>query len=133
MGLLYGRAGRLTAKNGGFRPGQWVSFVPRVSSPATGWSISSMGQMLDPVDVVAHGATHLHAMGADGAMVYSGPDGKLTIASLDVPVLSTGILSPFPTPGDNSSIASTLIQGMHWNVQNNVWNVGHWAHPSPVK
>ena len=111
----------------------WVSFVPKVSSPATGWSISSMGQMLDPVDVVAHGATHLHAMGADGAMVYSGPDGKLTIASLDVPVLSTGILSPFPTPGDNSSIASTLIQGMHWNVQNNVWNVGHWARPSPVK
>jgi hypothetical protein len=25
MGLLYGRAGRLTAKNGGFRPGQWWS------------------------------------------------------------------------------------------------------------
>jgi N-acyl-D-aspartate/D-glutamate deacylase len=24
MGLLYGRAGRLTAKNGGFRPGQWI-------------------------------------------------------------------------------------------------------------
>ena len=24
MGLLYGRAGRLTAKNGGFRPGQWL-------------------------------------------------------------------------------------------------------------
>jgi hypothetical protein len=24
MGLLYGRAGRLTAQNGGFRPGQWV-------------------------------------------------------------------------------------------------------------
>ena len=23
MALLYGRAGRLTAKNGGFRPGQW--------------------------------------------------------------------------------------------------------------
>jgi hypothetical protein len=24
MGLLYGRAGRLTAENGGFRPGQWA-------------------------------------------------------------------------------------------------------------
>jgi hypothetical protein len=23
MALLYGRAGRLTAENGGFRPGQW--------------------------------------------------------------------------------------------------------------
>ena len=26
MGLLYGRAGRLTAKNGGFRPGQEAGF-----------------------------------------------------------------------------------------------------------
>lgn len=50
----------------------WVSFVPKVSAPETGWSISSMGQMVDPTQVVAHGATHLHAMGADGAMVYSG-------------------------------------------------------------
>jgi hypothetical protein len=49
--------------------------------------------------------------------------GNLSIASLDVPVLSTGILSPFPTPGDNSSIAQSLAQGMHWNIQNNVWNV----------
>ena len=24
MGLLYGRTGRLTAQNGGFRPGQWI-------------------------------------------------------------------------------------------------------------
>eukprot|EP01043_Picozoa_sp_COSAG02_P035726 COSAG02_NODE_2576_length_8498_cov_4.245386_5_plen_416_part_00 len=103
----------------------WVSFVPKVSAPQTGWSISSMGQQVDPTQVVAHGATHLHAMGADGAMVYSGPDGNLTIASLDAPVLSTGILSPFPTPGDNSSIAETLHLGMHWNVENNVWNVDY--------
>jgi hypothetical protein len=26
MGLLYGRAGRLTAENGGFRPGQFADF-----------------------------------------------------------------------------------------------------------
>ena len=94
----------------------WVSFVPKISHPTSGWAISSLGQMVDPIDVVAHGAvralphapalshaaqmmraaaaadsplpcrpqTHLHAMGADGAMVYNGPDGKLTIASLDV-------------------------------------------------
>jgi hypothetical protein len=57
--------------------------------------------------------------------VSAGPDGNLTIASLDAPVLSTGILSPFPTPGDNTSIPETLIQGMHWNVENNVWNVDY--------
>ena len=27
MGLLYGRAGRLTAENGGFRPGQSMMYV----------------------------------------------------------------------------------------------------------
>jgi hypothetical protein len=32
MGLLYGRAGRLTAQNGGFRPGQW-----KKSPAVTGW------------------------------------------------------------------------------------------------
>ena len=102
----------------------WVSFIPKVQSPRTGWQIYSLGVNVDPVDVVAHGAIHLHAMGPDGAMVYSGPDGNLSIASLDVPVVSTGILSPFPTMGtnggDNSSIAATLVDGMHWNVQNNV-------------
>lgn len=103
----------------------WVSFVPKVAEPKTGWRISSLGQLVDPADVVAHGATHLHAMGADGKMLYNASDGELTIASLDVPVLSTGILSPFPTPGDNSSIADTFVQGMHWNVQNNVWNVDY--------
>ena len=87
--------------------------------------ISSMGQQLDPTQVVTHGATHLHAMGPDGAMVYSGPDGNLTIASLDVPVVSTGILSPFPTPGENATIAANMAEGMHWNVENNIWNVDY--------
>jgi hypothetical protein len=27
MVLFYGRTGRLTAENGGFRPGQWVNFL----------------------------------------------------------------------------------------------------------
>ena len=29
MARLYGRAGRLAAKNGGFRPGQWANDWPR--------------------------------------------------------------------------------------------------------
>lgn len=90
----------------------WVSFIPNVRAPSTGWQISSLGSQVDPTRVVEHGATHLHAMGPDGAMVYSGADGSLTIASLDVPVVSTGVLSPFPTPGTFSGgIGSTLQQG----------------------
>ena len=33
MALLYGRAGRLTAKNGGFRPGQYVYSIPACGEP----------------------------------------------------------------------------------------------------
>jgi hypothetical protein len=32
MGLLYGRAGRLKAQNGGFRPGQWESMLNNLHS-----------------------------------------------------------------------------------------------------
>jgi hypothetical protein len=35
MGLLYGRAGRLTAENGGFRPGQFCSTATQRGSGAT--------------------------------------------------------------------------------------------------
>jgi hypothetical protein len=43
MGLLYGRAGRLTAENGGFRPGQWTGigdfpFVWAQLAPYTGYA-----------------------------------------------------------------------------------------------
>ena len=37
MGLLYGRAGRLTALYGGFRPGQWVGNAELQYSPGL-WS-----------------------------------------------------------------------------------------------
>ena len=36
MALLYGRAGRLTAKNGGFRPGQWTRAVANRRSTTHG-------------------------------------------------------------------------------------------------
>ena len=30
------------------------------------------GSQIDPTDVVAHGATHLHSVGPDGKIVYTG-------------------------------------------------------------
>ena len=36
MGLLYGRAGRLTTKNAGFRPGQWVKKASIIQEPQDG-------------------------------------------------------------------------------------------------
>jgi hypothetical protein len=40
MGLLYGREGRLTAKNGGFRPGQGK--IVNAGGPRTNFAKTSM-------------------------------------------------------------------------------------------
>jgi hypothetical protein len=44
----------------------------------------------------------------------------VVLRALDTPVLSAGLLSPFPTPGNWSIDLST---GFHANLQNNIWNV----------
>ena len=110
----------------------WVSLRPTVSSGARWRLRHGSGVELDPVDVVAHGATHLHALGSDGAVVahdWAGPgSGTLILESLDVPVVSAGLLSPFPTPGGNSTadIAAWIRKGgWRYNVQNNIWNTNY--------
>jgi hypothetical protein len=59
MELLYGRAGRLTAKNGGFRPGQW--FLKRAAGVKKGTDLpgkSFVGtvtpQLYDDLTVSSH-------------------------------------------------------------------------------
>jgi hypothetical protein len=55
MGLLYGRAGRLTAENGGSRPGQ---FCPNYESDPASLSEAARVQMLRGIGVaiVKHGS-----------------------------------------------------------------------------
>ncbi len=78
---------------------------------------------IDPTNVVAHGATHLHSLGPFGQSVFTRADGhSLTVKSLDAPIVSAGILSPFPTPGDNSSLPASMASGIMYNIQNNIWN-----------
>merc|ERR1712100_564120 len=61
-------------------------------------------------------------MAPDSAMMYTGPEGMLAIASLDAPIVSCGVLSPFPTPGANSTLQENMANGMLFNVQNNIWD-----------
>ena len=104
----------------------WVSFEPRVQDSAHGWRVDPYnGSQIDPTDVVAHGATHLHSVGPDGKVVYTGREGSLSVVPLDAPIVSMGLLSPFPTPGDNSSLPSLMAGGVHVNVQNNIWNTNY--------
>ena len=104
----------------------WVSFEPPVRDSAHGWRVDPYnGSQVDPTDVVAHGATHLHSVGPHGKVVYTGREGSLAVAPLDAPIVSMGLLSPFPTPGDNTSLPSLMAGGVHVNVQNNIWNTNY--------
>ena len=75
---------------------------------------------IDPMKVVTHGAVHLHSLGPLSTIEYHDNNENIILTSLDVPIVSAGLLSPFPTPG-NWTI--DLSNGMHYNLQNNIWNV----------
>jgi hypothetical protein len=102
----------------------WFGFSPSVSAAPTGWRLHGFARCglpngcpaVDPTDVVQHGATHLHTLGPFSEARYSGPEGSLAIVSLDAPIVSMGVLSPFPTPGDNSTIAQRMSSGLFYNV-----------------
>lgn len=131
----------------------WISFKPVADGAVEGrWKLRYHGGAtdIDPFDIVEHGAVHLHALGADGSVVLTkaflqrppihpqdtpniafptpvAPE--IEIKSLDVPVVSAGLLSPFPTALNNVTADNTpeLIDswlsadGWHYNVQNQIW------------
>ena len=102
----------------------WFAFSPAVIAASTGWRLHGFERCglpegcpnVDPTDVVQHGATHLHTLGPFAEARYSGPDGDFVIVSLDAPIVSMGVLSPFPTPGDNATIAQRMSSGLFYNV-----------------
>lgn len=119
----------------------WVTFAPPVTQAESGWRLHAFQTGLtttgadagvDPLDVVAHGATHLHSLGPLARVKYTGGVGAplgggdaatISLESLDVPIVSAGLMSPFPTPGDNTTAAKDIASGWHFNLQNNIWNV----------
>ncbi len=71
-----------------------------------------------------------------------GGETAIEIVSLDVPIVSAGLLSPFPSALDNATKDNTtsLIEGWieaggwHYNVQNQIWNTNYpqWYYP-PIR
>jgi hypothetical protein len=92
----------------------WFSFVPPVLDDGK-WMMDKTGQVVDPRDVVVNGGHKMHAVG--NSIRYSDSNGKMTINSLDAPLVAPGerTLLDFdnekPSPSD----------GMHFCLCNNVW------------
>ena len=119
----------------------FFSFVPKVNPE--GWRLSVLGSEMDPTDVLAKpspdskmedavygGSPHLRGVqaaswaGATGALGNNAGKGgaSFVLSSLDVPVLSTGIASPFVSPRNE---VPDMLGGVHYNIFQNIWNTNY--------
>ena len=99
------------------------------------WSLSVLGSKMDPTDTLGHVATGTgspqsdylmsvyggspHLRGVESAS-WHGTGGKgFTLSSLDVPILCTGVATPFVSPRTEQP---DMTKGVHWNIFQNIWN-----------
>lgn len=121
---------------------EFFSFTPAVAATAPeGWRLRVLGSEMDPTDVlgaggaaagpaaVFGGSPHLRGVEAVSwsrqpaavaeSVASAAPPPGFTVVSLDVPVVSVGTASPFPTP---RASPPDMSLGVHYNIQNNIWN-----------
>ena len=96
----------------------WLSFQPAVANPR-GWTLGKSGGPVSPFDVVTGGNRAMHAV-LDG-LRYQGPEGALTIESLDAPVVALGERLPVHFTREQPDLAG----GFHFSLFNNGWGTNY--------
>ncbi len=96
----------------------WLTFNPIVADPSN-WSLEKSGQPISPLEVVASGNRHMHAVSKG----FSCKDGRHTFAveTLDAPVVALGKRTPLGF----SNTQPDLSQGIHSNLYNNAWGTNY--------
>lgn len=92
----------------------WLSFSP--DAPDTnGWTFEKIDQLISPLDVIANGNRHLHAV--TRSVFYRDDKGTFTLETLDAPLVAPGQrrLLRF----DNE--LPDMREGVHVNLYNNLW------------
>ena len=92
----------------------WLSFHPIAPDPA-GWVLEKSGERVSPLDVVASGNRHMHALGR--GFGYK----ELFVETIDSPVVTLGTKSPLPF----SNAQPDLSAGIHCNLFNNAWGTNY--------
>lgn len=92
----------------------WLSFCP-IASNAAGWTLDKMNRPVSPLDVVANGNRHLHAVSK--GVTYTDPQGTLAIDTFDAPLVAPGQESLL----DFNNTQPDMRQGIHFNLYNNIW------------
>jgi hypothetical protein len=96
----------------------WLSFQPVASDPR-GWLLDKSGGSVSPFDVVTGGNRAMHAV--LGGLRYKGPEGALSIDTLDAPVVALGERMPVYF----SRSQPDLAKGFHFSLFNNGWGTNY--------
>jgi len=96
----------------------WLSFSPVTSDPH-GWLLDKCGGSVSPFDVVTGGNRAMHAV-LQGVR-YKGPEGTLTIETLDAPVVALGEKLPVYFSRNQPDLA----KGLHFSLFNNGWGTNY--------
>lgn len=96
----------------------WLSFHPICSNPKS-WILEKSGEQVSPLEVVASGNRHMHAV--TGGIRYSDERGDFHLDTLDAPVITLGTKSPLPF----SKQQPDLLGGIHCSLFNNAWGTNY--------
>jgi hypothetical protein len=96
----------------------WLSFQPIAPDPL-GWVLEKSGRTVSPLDVIASGNRHMHALSKG----FGYKDDGLTffVETLDAPLVTLGIKSPLCF----SNRQPDLSAGVHCNLFNNAWGTNY--------
>lgn len=103
----------------------WLSFVPKPDTSSR-WSLDIMGHPVSPLEVVAGGTVHTHAVQGGVAVAVAGPRGAvdvLRIETLDVSLVCPGSYNTSAGAGllRYNNVQPKMAGGMHFNLENNLW------------
>ena len=96
----------------------WLTFQP-MGADRPNWIMSKLGNDVSPLEVVAGGNRHMHAL--TGPLAYSDSDRSISIESLDAAVVSLGELSPIYFSKEQPD----LLKGFHYSLFNNGWGTNY--------
>jgi hypothetical protein len=96
----------------------WLSFQP-LAPVKTGWLLDKVDQAISPYDVVRGGNRHMHAISS--ALNYQDDNGKISIATMDAPVVALGRRSSMYFSDEQPDVA----KGFHFSLFNNAWGTNY--------
>ena len=96
----------------------WLSFLPQASEP-NGWMLEKVDHLVSPFDVVRGGNRQMHSVSR--ALHYQDAQGRLSIETLDAPVVALGKKSPI----GYSPAQPDIAKGIHFSLYNNAWGTNY--------